>query len=339
MTRLTSTKRPTLKTIAVETGLAVTTVSRALSDAPDIGAETKTLVRAVAKRIGYRPNRAGVRLRTGRSNVIAILLGQERLWTGNSAGMIHAFATELRDSGYHVIVTPTFDDEDPLDQLRYLRDTGSADAVVINRVMPNDPRIAFMHQEGMPFVTHGRSDMGIDHAWYDFDNYRFAQMAIDALVHRGRRKIAVLAPPIEQTYAQLTMAGAQEAAKRAGVECFRIEGATSDSDPEVVEAALIGTFETEQPDGLLCASISATLAAVAKLEEAGLTIGNEVDIASKEPSPFLQRFRTPIIAIAENVEEGGSFMARAALSAIRQPDAAPMTYLEVPVPPEVDDPT
>ncbi len=58
-------RRPTLKTIAYMTGLGVTTVSRALHDAPDIGQATKERVRLVAKQIGYRPNRAGVRLRTG----------------------------------------------------------------------------------------------------------------------------------------------------------------------------------------------------------------------------------------------------------------------------------
>ncbi|MEK1926928.1 MAG: LacI family DNA-binding transcriptional regulator, partial [Rhizobium giardinii] len=57
-------ERPTLKTIAFMTGLGITTVSRALKDAPDIGAETKERVRLVAKQVGYQPNRAGVRLRT-----------------------------------------------------------------------------------------------------------------------------------------------------------------------------------------------------------------------------------------------------------------------------------
>ena len=62
-------ERPTLKTLARLTGLAVPTISRALSDAPDIGEDTKRRVKEMAARIGYRPNRAGVRLRTGRTNV------------------------------------------------------------------------------------------------------------------------------------------------------------------------------------------------------------------------------------------------------------------------------
>ncbi|TIU38179.1 MAG: LacI family transcriptional regulator, partial [Mesorhizobium sp.] len=49
-------ERPTLKTLAFMTGLGVTTVSRALKDAPEIGAETRRRVQLVAKQIGYRPN-------------------------------------------------------------------------------------------------------------------------------------------------------------------------------------------------------------------------------------------------------------------------------------------
>ena len=51
--------RPTLKTIAYMTGLGVTTVSRALNDAPDIGQATKERVRLVARQIGYRPTGPG----------------------------------------------------------------------------------------------------------------------------------------------------------------------------------------------------------------------------------------------------------------------------------------
>ena len=49
--------RPTLKTIAFMTGLGVTTVSRALKDAPEIGEETRRRVQLVARQVGYRPNR------------------------------------------------------------------------------------------------------------------------------------------------------------------------------------------------------------------------------------------------------------------------------------------
>ena len=45
-------KRATLKTIAEATGFALTTVSRALKNEPDIGAETRAKVQAVAAELG-----------------------------------------------------------------------------------------------------------------------------------------------------------------------------------------------------------------------------------------------------------------------------------------------
>ena len=69
--------RPTLRAIAYITGLGVTTVSRALHDAPDIGRATKDRVRLVARRSAIGANRAGVRLRTGKTNVISLVLSVE----------------------------------------------------------------------------------------------------------------------------------------------------------------------------------------------------------------------------------------------------------------------
>ena len=65
-------KRPTLRSLAEITGLGISTVSQALRDSPEIAIETRKRVQLAAQQMGYRPNRAGVRLRTGKSNVITI---------------------------------------------------------------------------------------------------------------------------------------------------------------------------------------------------------------------------------------------------------------------------
>jgi len=100
--------RPTLKTIAQLTGLAVPTVSRALSSAQDIGLATRTRVRKVADEIGYVPNRAGVRLRTGRTHVISLVLSTEAEVMNLTARLINAAAGALRQTSYHLTITPFF---------------------------------------------------------------------------------------------------------------------------------------------------------------------------------------------------------------------------------------
>lgn len=186
--------RPTLKTLAFMTGLGVTTVSRALKDAPEIGAETRRRVQLVAKQIGYRPNRAGVRLRTGKTNVISLVLNTEQEIMSFVSDIIYGVSEVIADTPYHLIVTPYSRSQDPLDPIRYLVETGSADGVIISRTQPNDARARYMLEHGIPFATHGRTEMGLVHPYHDFDNYAFAVEAVRRLAGVGRRRLALLAP-------------------------------------------------------------------------------------------------------------------------------------------------
>src|SRR5215217_2941835 len=128
--------RPTLKTIAFMTGLGITTVSRALKDAPDIGAETKERVRLVARQVGYHPNRAGVRLRTGKTNVISLILSLEEEFIGLTSPMVVGISEILATTQYHLVITPYSMKTDPLDPVRYVLETGAADGVIISRTEP-----------------------------------------------------------------------------------------------------------------------------------------------------------------------------------------------------------
>ena len=97
-------ERPTLKTIARISGMAVATVSRALSDAPDIGRDTKDFVGRVADVIGYVPNRAGLRLRTGRTNVITLVIPAEGDVMNNASKLTSSIAEEMRGTQFHLNV-------------------------------------------------------------------------------------------------------------------------------------------------------------------------------------------------------------------------------------------
>jgi LacI family transcriptional regulator len=323
-------ERPTLKTIARLAGLAVPTVSRALSDAPDIGEETKRRVRDIASRLGYTPNRTGLRLRTGKTNVISLVLSTEAEMMNVTARLITSLVAGLRGTSYHLIVTPYFPDEDPVVPIRYIVETGSADGIIFNQTQPRDPRAAWLLQRGFPFATHGRTDF--DHAWADFDNGEFGRLAVEEMVKRGRRKVAVLLPPDEHNYSRHMRAGTQEAAGRLGVEAVFVEGATSDSPADrIAEAATSYLVGPGRCDGFILASAVPTLAVVTAAERAGRVLGRDLDVASKEAIPFLRQFRPEILTILEDVTSVGTFLAKAVLNRIERPAEPPMQHLDVPV--------
>ena len=324
-------ERPTLKTIANLAGLSVASVSRALKDASDIGEDTKIRVRDIALQIGYRPNRAGVRLRTGRTNVIALVMSAESDVMNHTAKLIHSVASGLRGTSYHMVVMPFFSDEDPMATIRYIWETGSADGVIINQIKPKDPRVAFMTEHGLPFATHGRSDMGIDHPYFDYDNEEYSRMMVRALVARGRSNLALLSPPATQSYGQHMIRGFMEETRKLGVNGQVIAGINSDFGRTKIEAAMGKVFQSAaRPDGVVVGSTTAAMCSIAAAENAGLTIQKDFDVAGKEAIPILSLFRPGIIVTFEDVGRAGDFLVRAVMAAIENRDAAPRQALDIP---------
>lgn len=325
-------ERPTLKTIATLTGLSVASVSRALKDAGDIGEDTKARVRAVAAEVGYRPNRAGVRLRTGRTNVIALVMSAEADVMNHTSRLIYSVAAALRGTPFHLIVMPFFPDEDPLVPIRYIWETRSADGVIINQIQPNDPRVAFMAEHGLSFATHGRSAMGIDHPFFDFDNESFARVMVRTLVGHGCRRLALIAPPQQQSYSQHMMAGFLAEAQALGVAARVVEGLCSDDPSDVIESGMRRLYaEPNRPDGVISGSTTAAMTAVTAGESEGLVLGRDFFVAAKEAIPILSRFRKEMIIVHEDVGCAGDFLARAVVAAIEDRDAPPMQALDQPV--------
>lgn len=326
-------ERPTLKTIARLSGLAVPTVSRALADAPDIGKSTKSRVRDIARQIGYRPNRAGVRLRTGRTNVISLVMSTEHDMMNHTARLISSVTSALRGTPYHMIITPYFPDQDPMVPIRYIVETGSADGLIINQILPDDPRVNYMLKNNFPFVAHGRTTACDRHAYFDYDNAAFGDLAVRALAARGRRRIGLLAPPMTQSYAQAMIAGATAAAAELGVEFGAIPGADAHCNNPVVEAAMTQLYQQDTPpDGLIAPTIGGCVTMVSTVEGTGRVLGDDFDLVAKEAITFLRRFRSRLMVVHEDIDLAGDFLARALMHRIQNPDAPPMQQLDAPDP-------
>lgn len=325
--------RPTLKTISELTGLAVPTISRALNDAPDIGADTKMRVRETARRIGYVPNRAGVRLRTGKTNVISLVLSTEHDMMNFTARLISTIAGALRNTPYHLIITPYMHSEDPMVPVKHVVETGSADAVIINQICPEDPRVAYLMERKFPFATHGRTDWSEQHPYVDFDNEAFGWLAVERLVGLGRHNIRMVAPPLSQTYAKFMTRGAYASAEASGANFLIDPNINSDSPSDRIRESMEASASAGmQFDGVICGSTNAGMGVAAGLEAAGVKIGQDVDIIAKEVLPFLNLFRPEMLVVYEDVQAAGIDLARAAIQAIEKPNLPPVQVVTVPKP-------
>jgi len=330
-------KKPTLKTIATALGLGVTTVSRALRDDDKIAATTRKSVQEMARKLGYHPSRAGLRLRTGKTNILSLVLDTEEEMGSFVSQMICGITDGLTGTPYQLIVTPYSKHGDPVAPIRHLVETEAVDGIIISRIEPEDMRVRYMIEEGMPFVTHGRTQMNVDHPYFDFDNHAFARIAVDCLASLGRKRLALLAPPAGLSFHDHTRQGFDAAMAEYGLVEVPIQGISNDSSIEQIRLAVRSLMqERPAPDGLVNSSggVSGTggaiLAIQAGLKDAGVIIGRDVDIVTKQLFANLPIFGDEFYVIHEDVRETGRGLAKALIGSIEGRPVSELQTLIVP---------
>ena len=170
--------RPTLKTIAALTGLSLSTVSLSLRDGNKLKKSTNDKIAKAAAQVGYVPNRAGVRLRTGRTNVLALILSADENSLDFTRSLIHGIGTELRKTRFHLNVIPEIDPNDPVLSVRYVMDNRAADGVILTHTSARDPRVQLLMDADFPFVSHGRTEFYSQHPYHDFPAEQFVELSV-----------------------------------------------------------------------------------------------------------------------------------------------------------------
>jgi LacI family transcriptional regulator len=140
--------RPTLKSLAQGLGLSVSTVSKALKGAPDVGAQTVASVRMAAEAAGYVPDLRGVKLRTGQTFSLyyqKAVAPMQDVPDAIVAAQIETIASSLSGTPYQLQIVPwNTATEDPLPIIRRIVEGRLADGIVLDSTMPttSKPRLS-----------------------------------------------------------------------------------------------------------------------------------------------------------------------------------------------------
>ncbi|WP_423147092.1 LacI family DNA-binding transcriptional regulator [Rubrolithibacter danxiaensis] len=95
-------KKVTIHDIARELNITFSTVARALNDNPAISEATKKAVKETAKRLNYRQNKLASSLRSGRSNIIGIIVPS--LDVSFFSSVVHGIEKIINQYGYSVLL-------------------------------------------------------------------------------------------------------------------------------------------------------------------------------------------------------------------------------------------
>lgn len=95
-------KKPTILDIAKELNITFSTVARALNDHPAISAATKEAVRETATRLNYRQNKVASSLRSGRSNIVGVIV--PNLHVSFFSSVVSGIEKVMNANGYNILL-------------------------------------------------------------------------------------------------------------------------------------------------------------------------------------------------------------------------------------------
>ncbi|MBB4064909.1 LacI family DNA-binding transcriptional regulator [Gellertiella hungarica] len=312
--------RPTIKTIAFETGLSIATVSKALKDSPQVRPETRDLVQEAARRIGYQRNLHGVRLRTGKTYQVAAIMtapgSRQDEWEGvEYAQLLSGISFALEGTPYRIVPYTVRDFAESQEMVRQIAEQRKADGIIISGIRCDDPRIRTLQQAKMPFVAYGVGLSNAPHASVDTDNDWVMRDAIERLSARGHRRIALLNPLREYSWGMTRLVAYRNALAERGLpfsDAFVAEGRLT---PAFGREAVLGMCrEASRPTAFIAANEAAALGAVSALHEIGLVPGRDAVVIATDDLNVSRYFVPPIttyyLPISEPSTMLGQFILR-----------------------------
>ena len=151
------------------------------------------------------------------------------------------------------------------------------------------------------------------------------------MVDLGRSRLALLAPPMELSYARHMMDGFVHEMDRLDLTEVSLRGLHIDLEFDDIRDGVARLMTSRnRPDGLICGGSEAGLAAVAGIEAAGLTVGKDIDVVGKEAFGMLQKFRPAISVVPEDFRDAGRKLAEAVIGQINGQPATSFQSMEIP---------
>ncbi|MDO4910407.1 MAG: LacI family DNA-binding transcriptional regulator [Corynebacterium sp.] len=290
----------TLRDVAEEAGLSVSTISRALAGNPVIPEETQERARKAAAKLNYRPNAQARALRSARTNTIGLIV----------PNMLNQFFAELAtsiqnsavDASLCTLIASTNEDPDQLKRALEVMEDQRVDGLIVVPHAGGEEYINNLRAKGVPIILFDRHLEGCDAPAVISNPEPGLRAAITQLKENGHTRIGYLAGPDN------TSTGVE---RRQTVEdlCNEFGGL----DLVIAEGGYLLEEGFEGAENLLDAKVTAiiagdsmmTLGALQAAHGRQLEIGEDISIVGFDNFLSFQVQKHPLTVIDQNVAQLG----------------------------------
>jgi len=287
--------RITLKKIANEFGVSISTVSKALKDSHEISEETREKIKAFPDFYNYKPNSLALQLRNQKTSVIGVIIPE--IVHHFFSTVINGIETYANEKGYNVMVCLSNESYDKEVSNISVLTNGSVDGLIVSLARETQQNQNFKHFEALikddfPLVLFDRvkDDLACDKVI--IDDVGGAYKATNHLVEIGKKRIALLTTQDYITVGSLRKEGYLKSLVKNDIGIDKSLIYKIDDKQDLYEQIKKVIFVKNPPDAILAVNEIYAANALKIAKERGLTIPNDIAIIGFT-SGLISEFTSP----------------------------------------------
>lgn len=311
----------TIYDLAQQLHTTASTVSRALQDNPRISAKMRAAVKKLAQELHYIPDPVAHHLRTGKGNVLGIIV--PRIDRNFFASIISSFQQMASKHNYQVIITASGEskeeEENAIRALIQKKVDGIAMSLSIESCDVDYSSLLEAHK--IPLVYFDRVPFNAISDTVNNDNFQLGYDAVVQLHKIGCRKIGHFAGTLNHPEYAERYKGYCKALKDLGLpqredwlfkSTITIEAGT--------EAAQRVLQMKDRPDGIFSSGDFPAITAIDLFRRKGLNVPKDIAIIGVANEPFDSYLSTPLASFDLHQQRIGEMAARILLARLGEED-------------------
>lgn len=216
----------TIRDVARESGVSISLVSLVMNAKRDaegnldcnVNKDTASRIREVAKRLGYRPNKAAASLRSGRFYTIGMITSDiSNEFFADIARYIENIA---HNHNYMVLFGSSDENAEKLDNIIDTFIGSGVEGLIVAPCAGSEEVLRKALEAGIPTVLLDRDLKGVDAGRVMLDNERAGRMGVEHLYENGYRRIEMISYTLGISSLSEREEGYREAMRRFGLEGY-----------------------------------------------------------------------------------------------------------------------
>jgi LacI family transcriptional regulator len=314
--------KATLKQIAKELGVSISTVSKALNNSPEISEPTKQRVQEYAKLKNYKPNVIGLSLKNRRTKTIGVII--PNILNSFFAKVFSGIEKVADEKGYKVITCISNESlEKEINALEMLSN-GTIDGFILSIAEESQKLQKFGHftsiiNEGTPIVMFDRTADEVNCDKVVVDDFDSAINATNHLIETGCKKIALFSSIDNLSVGKLRANGYYKALENNAIAVDEHLIILADNETHFDQKA-IDFFQKNNVDAVFALDEHASLMAMKFGIKKGLKIPEELSIIGFADGVWSRRMTPSLSTISQHGPEIGEVAAQMLIEKLESKD-------------------